>query len=689
MQASGSNAGPGHRVEPRAVCLADDHRELRDRGRRHRADHLRAVADDALALDVLADHEAGDVGQEQQRDVEGVAGRDEPGGLVGGVDEEHSPLLLRLVGDDPDGPAVEARVPDHELLRPALLDLEERALVDQRVDQVDHVEGRLRVGRDDLRDHAPRGLGRRRRGRGLAPVARHVGEVALRGVDRVLVAGGEEVAAARAARVHLRAAHLLEGDLLADDHLGHPGRAQVHRSVAVAHDHDVAEGRDVGASGRAGAEQQAHLRDLARHLHLVVEDAPGAAAPGEHLHLVGDAGAGRVDEIDHRHPVPHRVLLDAEDLLDGLGAPRTRLHRRVVRHQGDGPPADCPHPGDDAVGAEPLLLPVGEEGVLGERAGVEQALDALADGQLLLLGDLLPVPLGPSLERRLESRADLGHRPSSGLRPALAMSASSPASSARSASARAPPRRPRSPRVSTRLLGLLVRVLVEAGPRDPRHERAGRAPRACRRDRIPGGPVLRDRRGQLRAQLLGVGQHVVAAAGEVGDDRLDVLAAPGALLDDPGGLRLGVGDRIGRVLPGLLPGVLGVGVGLGARLLRVGVGRVASPPSRRRPRARLIGLGVGRADRLGGLGLGLGADLLGGVLGLGEDRAGALPHPLELPLDGLGARLVAAAGLEPVGQARPELLDLLLVVAALRRGERRVADAVQAGLVNAHCSLYS
>ena len=124
-----------HRVEAGAVGLADDHRDLRHRRRADGADHLRAVADDPLALDRLADHEAGHVGEEQQRDVEGVAGVDEAGRLVGGVDEEHAALLLRLVGDDPDRAAVEPRVADDQLLRPARMDLEERAGVADAVDQ--------------------------------------------------------------------------------------------------------------------------------------------------------------------------------------------------------------------------------------------------------------------------------------------------------------------------------------------------------------------------------------------------------------------------------------------------------------------------------------------------------------------------------------------------------------------------
>ena len=71
--AVGLEGRAGHRVEPGAVGLAHDHRDLRHRRLADRADHLRAVADDPLALDLRADHEAGHVGEEQQRHVERVA----------------------------------------------------------------------------------------------------------------------------------------------------------------------------------------------------------------------------------------------------------------------------------------------------------------------------------------------------------------------------------------------------------------------------------------------------------------------------------------------------------------------------------------------------------------------------------------------------------------------------------------
>ena len=60
-------------------------------------------------------------------------------------------------------------------------------------------------------------------------------------------------------------------------------------------------------------------------------------------------------------------------------------------------------PGDHAVGAEALLLPVGEQRLLGERLGVDQARDPLAHRQLALLRGLLVMALGPARQRRLEA----------------------------------------------------------------------------------------------------------------------------------------------------------------------------------------------------------------------------------------------------------------------------------------------
>ena len=74
------------------------------RAQRDGGDELRAVLGDAARLVVAADHEPGDVLQEQQRDAAAVAELDEVRGLQRGLAEQDP-----VVGDDPDRVAVEVR----------------------------------------------------------------------------------------------------------------------------------------------------------------------------------------------------------------------------------------------------------------------------------------------------------------------------------------------------------------------------------------------------------------------------------------------------------------------------------------------------------------------------------------------------------------------------------------------------
>src|SRR5262249_36296304 len=156
---------------------------------------------------------------------------------------------------------------------------------------------------------------------------------------------------------------------------------------------------------------------------------------------------------------------------------------------------------------------------------------------------------------------------------------------------------------------------------------------------------------------------------------------------DPASLRLRRRDRVAGVLLGLLPLVRRVLLRVLASLLRVGVGGrpgLALVPVGLGP--GLLGLQVGRVDRSRGLLLGFGADLLRALLGLGEDGARPLPYALQLALDSVRSRLVARSGLEPVGETRQELLNLVLVVTPARRGESCVANPVETGLVDWHAS---
>src|SRR5439155_311390 len=218
---------PRHRVEAGPVSLADDDRDLRHRGLGDGADHLGAMPDDAALFDVGADHEAGHVSEEKQRDLKRIAKPDEARPLVRGIVEEDTPLLHRLVGDDADRLPVEPREPDQQLLGEQLFDLQPAAFVDDRVDDLAHVVAAIGLFGDQLTDRLRRGLGRFRlaRRRLFAGPLRHVLEVRAGEFDRGLVIGNQRIAQTTLGGVHPRAAQLLERGLFSDHDLEHPRRA--------------------------------------------------------------------------------------------------------------------------------------------------------------------------------------------------------------------------------------------------------------------------------------------------------------------------------------------------------------------------------------------------------------------------------------------------------------------------------
>ena len=97
--------GPArHAVVAGAVGGPDHQREVGHRRVRHGVDQLRAVLDDPALLVARADHEPGDVLDEQQRDVAPVAQLDELRALLGLLGEEDA-----VVGDDADRVAAQRR----------------------------------------------------------------------------------------------------------------------------------------------------------------------------------------------------------------------------------------------------------------------------------------------------------------------------------------------------------------------------------------------------------------------------------------------------------------------------------------------------------------------------------------------------------------------------------------------------
>ena len=213
-----------HRVVAGAERAADDDGELRHRGVRHRRHELRAVARDAAGLVLLADHEAGDVLQEDERHAPLAAELDEVRALLRRLGEEHA-----VVGEDPDRDALDAREPADERLAVQLLELVEARAVDDARDQLARVDLVADVVRDqpvELGGVERRRLRSRAVGGGAAELECSGPHDPAGDRERVLVGGGVVVGDAGAARVHVGAAELFRGHFL---RRSRPSRAAARR----------------------------------------------------------------------------------------------------------------------------------------------------------------------------------------------------------------------------------------------------------------------------------------------------------------------------------------------------------------------------------------------------------------------------------------------------------------------------
>src|SRR5438876_935163 len=133
-----------HRVVPRAVGCADDDGQLRHLRRCHGVHHLGTVLRDAPVLVLLADHEAGDVLEEEERHAALAGERDEVRALQRGLREEHA-----VVGEDADLVAVQAGEAGDQRRAVERLELVEAAAVDQTRNHLPNLVRPARIPRPD------------------------------------------------------------------------------------------------------------------------------------------------------------------------------------------------------------------------------------------------------------------------------------------------------------------------------------------------------------------------------------------------------------------------------------------------------------------------------------------------------------------------------------------------------------
>ena len=133
-----------HTVIPRACTGTHDDGELRDIRTRHSGDEFSAVLRDPAFLGILADHEAGDVLEEDEGDVALAAELDEVGALEAAFGEEDA-----VVGDDADGPAVQGREPRDKRAAVEGFEFGEGGAVDDAGDDFVHGDVLFEVRADD------------------------------------------------------------------------------------------------------------------------------------------------------------------------------------------------------------------------------------------------------------------------------------------------------------------------------------------------------------------------------------------------------------------------------------------------------------------------------------------------------------------------------------------------------------
>ncbi len=186
--------------------------------------------------------------------------------------------------------------------------------------------------------------------------------------------------------MHRTTAQVLGGDILPGRRL-HQRRTREEDGALIAHDHRlVAHRRDVGPAGGRRPEDRGDLRDAGgAHGRLIEEDPSEVIPVGEHLVLLEQHRAARVDEVDAREPVGRRDLLRTQMLLDRDRVVRAAGDRGVVGDDHALATRDAPHAGDDPGGGHLAAVhPEGRErGHLDERRpDVEQPVDPVPREQL-------------------------------------------------------------------------------------------------------------------------------------------------------------------------------------------------------------------------------------------------------------------------------------------------------------------
>ena len=301
----------------------------------------------------------------------------------------------RLVGDHADRRALDPAEPDADVGREQGMDLQELPVVEDAGDDgVGVVRLVRRVGDEavergvGLGDLQEAGLGGGQRRRVVQVVGRQVGQQLASEFQAVVLVLGLVVGDPGLDVVRVRAAEVLEGDLLPGHRLDDVRPGDEHVRGSLDHEREVGDRWRVDRAARARPHDQGDLRDHAGGDHVAVED---LAEQPECDHSLLDPRAPAVVDADQRAPGLERVIHQLDDLLPVHLAQRSAEHGEVLAVHAHRPAVDGAETGDHAiavgaVGLHPeVVRPVpGQLVELGEGARVEQPVDPLARGHLAL-----------------------------------------------------------------------------------------------------------------------------------------------------------------------------------------------------------------------------------------------------------------------------------------------------------------
>ena len=202
--------------------------------------------------------------------------------LTRGVDVENAGEKRRLIGDDADGAAVQARKADDEIFREVLVDFEEVAVVDDGVNGVLDVVGLLGIVGDQRVERRVAAIGGIGCWRGAADLPRlFEGRKLISSrimAQAIGVVAGDEVSHAAGGVVGHGAAEFLLGDFLVGDGLDDVGAGDEHVGSFAGHENEIGDRRRIDGAARAGAHDGADLRD----------DAAGQRVAQENIGVAGE-----------------------------------------------------------------------------------------------------------------------------------------------------------------------------------------------------------------------------------------------------------------------------------------------------------------------------------------------------------------------------------------------------------------